>query len=356
MRRTQRVKVVTGLKCNIKCVFCYYRDSLNAPNRSLEQIERNIMYAYRRGIREIDFSGGEPTVHPDLPHIIKMAKEAGIQRVCIISNGWRLADGNYLRTLKDSGLDEILFSLHGPNEEIHDRITDTPGSFRKMLEAFGHAVDEGLVVRTNTVVNRLNYDRLHELCVLIAQYCPAQVNFITINDWCYAKNIIGNLMVSYSEMAPQLREACDFLEPSVPAVNVRYIPFCFMEGYERFVCNHRQVPFDQYEWVPRVRARIEEGTGFLRYLGILGYGMVLGGAWRRLISQPLATTLDDCVSEGLRRYYYAKGPRCPGCRFRELCDGVEKTYAKEYGFKELAPVKGEVVGEPIHFRSSRAHP
>jgi pyruvate-formate lyase-activating enzyme len=356
MYRTRRVKVVTGLKCNIRCVFCYYRDSLDAPNRSLARIQEDIAYAYRRGVREIDFSGGEPTVHPDLPLIITKAKEAGIQRVCIISNGWRLADVNYLKLLKSSGLDEILFSLHGPNEEIHDRITDTPGSFRRMSEALGHAADEGLVVRTNTVVNRLNYSHLRELCVQIAQYHPAQVNFITINDWCYAKNIIGNLMVSYSEMAPQLREACDFLGPSVPAVNVRYIPFCFMEGYERFVCNHRQVPFDRYEWVPRVRARIEEGTGLLRYLGILGYGMVLGGAWRRLCCQPFATTLDDCVTEGLRRHYYAKGPRCSGCRYRELCDGVEKTYAREYGFKELTPARGEGLRDPIHFRSSWAHP
>lgn len=352
MLRTCRVKVVTGLKCNIRCVFCYYRDNLDAPNRSLAHIENDISYAYRRGVREVDFSGGEPTVHPELPRIIAQAKKAGIQRVCIISNGWRLADRGYVRALKDSGLDEILFSLHGPTEDIHDRITDTPGSFRKMQSALEHAVEEGIAVRTNTVVNRLNFDRLRELCEVIGRFDPVQVNFITINDWCYAKNIIGNLMVSYSEMAPHLRGACDILDATVPAVNVRYIPFCFMEGYERFVCNHRQVPYDPYEWVQGVRARNEEGTSYLRYLGILGYGLFLGGALRKLHSQPLAYTLDDCVTEGIRKYYYAKGPQCSGCRYRELCDGVEKTYAREFGFAELQPVKGKIVRDPIFYRRS----
>lgn len=350
MDRTRRVKVVTGLRCNIKCVFCYYRNSLGAPNRTSAQIQKDISYAFRLGVREVDFSGGEPTVHPELPLLIGKAKQAGIHRVCIISNGWRLAEKGYLRSLKDAGLDEILFSLHGPDNDTHDRITDTPGSFRRMIEAFGHAVAEGIDVRTNTVVNRLNYDRLNELCGLVSRFSPAQVNFITINDWCYAKNIIGNLMVSYSEMAPHLRGACDFLEPSVPDVNVRYIPFCFMHGYERFVCNHRQVPFDRYEWVPRVRARIEEGTGLPRYLAILGYGMILGGAWRKLLFQPLAVTLDDCVTEGLRRRFYAMGPQCSGCRYRELCDGVEKTYAREYGFKELVPMECEGLIDPSAFR------
>lgn len=350
MRRTRRVKIVTGLKCNLRCVFCYYRDSLDAANRPLARIRRDISYAFRRGIREIDFSGGEPTVHPDLPRIISLAKETGIQRVCIISNAWRLADRDYLRSLKTAGLDEILFSLHGPNEDIHDRMTAVPGSFRKIREALGHAVAEGIAVRTNTVVNRLNYNRLGDLCDLILRFNPVQVNFITINDWCYAKNIVGDLLVTYSEMAPRLREACHTLESSVPAVNVRYIPFCFMEGYERFVCDHRQVPYDPYEWAQSIRARNEEGTSYLRYLGILGYGLLFGGAWRKLFSQPLVHTLDDCVTEGIRKYYYAKTPQCSGCRYCELCDGVEKTYAEEYGFEELMPAKGEVVCDPIAYR------
>ena len=349
MEKTRRVKIVTGLKCNIQCVFCYYRDNLTAPNRDFREVSKDLLYARRHGVEEVDFSGGEPTVHQDLPQLIGYAKSIGMKRVCIISNGWRLADRPYLRSLKAAGLDEILFSLHGPTADIHDALTATPGSFSRITQAMENAVLEGLAVRTNTVVNRMNHDRLVELGNLIVQYQPVQVNFIAINDWCFAKNLVDNLMLSYSEMSSFLKQACDTLAAQVPAVNVRYIPFCFMQGYERFVCNHRQAPHDRYEWVPRVRARLEEGTGLPRFLAILGYGFLIAGGWQRLFAGR-EELLDHCVVEGLRRWFYSKHPACRRCKYHELCDGVECTYARQYGLGELMTCTGETIQDPLLFR------
>lgn len=184
---TRRVKIVTGLKCNIGCIFCYYRDSLESGNRGFDRIRKDLLYARNHGILEVDFSGGEPTIHPDLPRLISEAKRIGIERVCIITNGWRLADRGYLKALKEAGLDEILFSLHGSSQRIHDRLTDTPGSFSRIIRALEYSKEEGLDIRTNTVVNRLNLEDLVELALLIRSFDPIQVNFITINDWCFAK-------------------------------------------------------------------------------------------------------------------------------------------------------------------------
>lgn len=350
MEKTKRVKIVTGLKCNIKCVFCYYRDNLDAPNRTVVDILADVRYAYRNGVREIDYSGGEPTVHPDLPKLISSAKQLGMERVCIITNGWRLAEQGYFQELKSAGLDEALFSVHGSSAEVHDQLTAVSGSFERISRAMQNSVDLGVVVRTNTVVNRINLDNLLEISRFVAAHMPAQVNFITVNDWCYAKHLVDALMVRYSEMAPRLQEACDFLETKTPAVNVRYIPFCFMLGYERFVCNHPQVMYDPYEWVPRVRARMEEGTSFRRYLGILCYGLFLCGAILKFGRLSLADTLDESVVEGLRRWFYTKRTDCKYCKYTKLCDGVEKTYAKEFGTSELMPCGGARLDDPIYFR------
>lgn len=350
MEKTKRVKIVTGLKCNIKCVFCYYRDNLDAPNRTVADILADVSYAYRNGVREIDFSGGEPTVHPDLPELIASAKQLGMERICIITNGWRLAEPGYFQELKTAGLDEALFSVHGSSAEVHDQLTAVPGSFERISRAMKNALDLGVVVRTNTVVNRINLDDLLEISRFVAAHLPAQVNFITVNDWCYAKHLVDALMVRYSDMAPRLQEACDFLEPKTPAVNVRYIPFCFMQGYERFVCNHPQVMYDPYEWVPRVRARLEEGTSLWRYLGIIGYGLFLCGAGLKLGRLSLVDTLDESVVSGLRRWFYTKRFDCKECKYAELCDGVEKTYDSEFGLDELTPHFGKHLTNPIHFR------
>jgi len=352
MKVTKRVKIVTGLRCNIQCVFCYYRDNLKAPNRKFEEIRRDLLYARNRGITEVDFSGGEPTVHPDLPRMIEEAKSMGMERVCVISNGLRLSSRDYTATLKNAGLDEVLFSVHGSREGIHDGITRIPGSFRKISQALTNASSEGLTVRTNTVVNRMNCDDLLETGGFILNFHPMQVNFITINDWCFAKNLVDTLMLSYSEMSPRLKEACDLLSRRVRTVNVRYIPFCFMKDYERFVCNHRQVKFDPFEWVPRVRARLEIQNNLWRYLGILGYGYIAGGVFRRTFSMSAAEILDESVVEALRRWFYKKGDQCRQCRYTLICDGVEKTYEQQFGLTELDPAAGSAITDPVYFRNN----
>jgi len=356
MLKTRRVKIVTGLKCNIRCVFCYYQDNLKAPNRTYDNIAKDLAYAARHGIQAVDFSGGEPTTHPRLGDLIRAAKALGMQKVAIISNGWKLADRSYLRSLRDSGLDEILFSVHGSKSTVHEELTSTAGSFERIADALANALEEGLEIRTNTVVNRVNLDDLTEIALFVLNFKPKQVNFITINDWCFAKHLIDSLMLTYSEMSPHLIAACDLLEEQVDEVNVRYIPFCFMKGYERFVCNHKQVQYDQYEWVPRVRARLEVQNNLFRYLGILSYGFFIAGGFKNLGRMAFPGVLDECVVEALRKWFYTKHPDCSSCRLNLICDGVENTYAKSFGLGELSPQRGSVVHDSTVFRKDRISP
>ena len=348
---TKRVKIVTGLKCNIQCVFCYYRDNLKAPNRTFDDIRLDLLYAQKHGIQEIDFSGGEPTLHPDLSKLISEAKSLGMRKVSIITNGWRLADRQYLQTLKVAGLDEVLFSVHGPDSDTHDSITRVSGSFQRISEALTNAAEEGIMIRTNTVVNGLNYKHLPNIASFVLLFHPVQVNFITINDWCFAKNLVDTLMVPYSEMSLQLKKACDLLVNRVNTVNVRYIPFCFMKDYERFVCNHKQSVFDPYEWVPRVRARLEVQNSFLRFLAIVLYGFIFGGTFKKALRISPSELADQSIIEALRKWNYTKQQGCTDCRYEKLCDGVENTYANKYGLRELLPEAGEKIVDPNFFRN-----
>ena len=59
---------------------------------------------------KICLSGGEPTLREDLELIISMVKRAGKTAV-LTTNGLRLSDLKYLRSLKKVGLDGALFSL-----------------------------------------------------------------------------------------------------------------------------------------------------------------------------------------------------------------------------------------------------
>jgi len=350
MKKTERVKIVTGLSCNIQCIFCYYRDNLKTSNRKIKEIQKDLLFARKNRISQVDFSGGEPTMHPELGKMITFAKNIGIETVCIISNGIRLSNKNYLKQLQGAGLDEVLFSVHGSNSEIHDAITQCPGSHKKISKALENTVDIGLTVRTNTVVNKINFKDLPDTAEFIKAFSPLQVNFITINDWCFAKELVGNLMLSYSDMSYRLKKACDLLENEIPHINVRYIPFCFMKGYERFVCNHMQVPYDMFEWVPRIRSRLEMQNTLIKHMAILAYGFIVGGMYKELFRTTWPDFLDRCVTQALHKRFYEKHKDCKHCRFNYICDGVENTYARNFGLEELKPDYGERLTNPVFFR------
>jgi tetraether lipid synthase len=47
----------------------------------------------------INFTGGEPTLHPQLPEFLQMCRDAGIRRLTISTNGLKLRDEEYVRKL-----------------------------------------------------------------------------------------------------------------------------------------------------------------------------------------------------------------------------------------------------------------
>ncbi len=350
MLATKRVKIVTGFHCNANCPFCYYRNRIREPHRPKEAIINDLKFAKRHGIEDIDFSGGEPTTHPDLCELISIAKKIGFKNICIITNGLKLKE-SYYKSLFDAGLNETLFSIQGDKDNIHDYCVGVKGAFLAILRAIEIAKNMGIKIRTNTVVFKYNYLELERLTERIVPFEPMQVNFITINDWRFARKSSIQLMCKYSEMSSYLKGACKILmENNVKNLNIRYMPFCMMLGYEQYVCNHGQVKYDPFEWLPHVRVRLETNINFLVYLAMLMFGFFFGKTLFHLSKVKKGDILDQSIVEAIRAYNYCKPKSCRNCRYDLICDGVEKSYAKIFGFKELKSVYGERIREPYYFR------
>jgi pyruvate-formate lyase-activating enzyme len=348
---TRRVKVVTGFRCNADCMFCYYKDRLKSPNLDPRLIKKDLDFAFRQGIREVDFSGGEPTIHPQIGELIGYTKKKGFEKVCIITNGIALANKDYYRSLRESGLDETLFSVQGHDRMSHDSFVNVEGAFARLTSALENAVSLGIKVRTNTVVHKRNHADLLKACRVIAPFKPLQVNFIVVNDWECAKHLLKEVVCRYSEMAPHLKEACDFLAPYLENINVRYIPFCMMAGYEKYLCDVTQLKYDPYEWVPWVRTMLEKHYRWYLTCGLIGFGLLTHRAPLKLLGMKGGEFLDECIINGIRRYGYRQGAECRFCRYRLICDGLERTYARLLGFQELKRIEGENVVEPYYFRT-----
>ncbi len=71
--------------------------------------------AWDAGVPHVVFTGGEPTLRPDLVELIAFAEKLGMVSG-VITDGHRLADPHYLHDLLQSGLDHIMV-LVDPGEE-----------------------------------------------------------------------------------------------------------------------------------------------------------------------------------------------------------------------------------------------
>lgn len=89
--------------CNLDCPICF-ADARPGFSLTLAQVERMLdRFVALEGEPEVvQFSGGEPTIHPDILPMLRLAKQKGIRVVMLNTNGIRIArDDRFLAALAD---------------------------------------------------------------------------------------------------------------------------------------------------------------------------------------------------------------------------------------------------------------
>lgn len=85
-------------KCNLDCKFCYH-DNTGEHKPVTSIISEATKYKY---LGPTILTGGEPTLHPELPQIIEQLAPMG--ETWILTNGVKLADEDYFNSLCKAGL------------------------------------------------------------------------------------------------------------------------------------------------------------------------------------------------------------------------------------------------------------
>ncbi len=96
-----RLPVVTITSaCNLNCPICYVHnkndDAFHMTLADFDSILGHLVEDHGGELDLINFTGGEPTLHPHFLDFIEHARAAGIHRVTICSNGIRLAQEEHL--------------------------------------------------------------------------------------------------------------------------------------------------------------------------------------------------------------------------------------------------------------------
>jgi MoaA/NifB/PqqE/SkfB family radical SAM enzyme len=159
--------VLTG--CNLSCRHCYINPEEHGTGTiPKEQLEKWLKLFHDESKEtNVIFLGGEPTMHPDLPHGIRIAKELGYSSVTVDTNGYLFHD--FLDRVAPADLDYLSFSLDGPNPKINDGLRGK-GVFETCTGNLQKAVALGFNVSLIYTVSRYNIKHLHEMVPLLSRW------------------------------------------------------------------------------------------------------------------------------------------------------------------------------------------
>ncbi len=115
--RSDPYRIELSAPLRLDCALTYRLSELAAPHAAPEErVKRELTTAewqtimdkaWNAGIPHIIFTGGEPTLRPDLPDLIIYAEKLGMVSG-VLSDGLRLCEKDYLQSLLQSGLDHLM--------------------------------------------------------------------------------------------------------------------------------------------------------------------------------------------------------------------------------------------------------
>ena len=146
-------------------------------------------------------------------------------------------------------------------------------------------------------------------------------------------------MVSYRECHRYIKEAIDIMKDSNIFISVRYIPYCIMEGYERYVSGWVQKLFDPYEWSQHTFDCLEN---IRLEREVPGSCTLNNGELKDL--EFVATYNAIKATSGYSQHCV----KC--CSHKWICEGIWKSYENVYGINEFKPFPGPDIKDIMHYR------
>jgi len=299
----RRLELHLTYSCPERCVFCseeHRMEQFRAFPVTFGRVATVLRQHAQRGVTNVHFTGGEPTIHPRFIDVLRLAKKLGM-RTSIGTIGTRLADQTFAEQAVPF-LDEALFSIHGHTKAQHNALARRPWSFERVTQAFRNslAVNPNFSAYTNTVVTRHNVDAL-----------PDTVAFL---------DGLGAKLIVISNLTPEGAGSDEYNALAVPLSKLSVM-------------------------VARIQGRAKNAV--VRFFGIpmcvLGSSDVLSNDlhWDPRVTVEWGTEPGKVVFQSI--YSWAPDRKrthvnaCKSCDKSSLCMGVFERYTDLWSVEDLAP-------------------
>ena len=354
----KRAKIDTGKFCNRSCFFCYYYKELDSKD-FLTPFNAGLLAGYLldKGIREIELSGGEPTVHPKIEQIVGTIKEEFQKRnlppkISIVSNG--SFNREKLELLSD--INEWLISIHG-EEVVHDDIVGKTNSYKRIVENIDYMLNSksiNTIIRLNFVVTTVDAKLLdpkakdgavvsnltENISRILKEYLKKgiQINLLPLNFWKDAIDLsattpdkttyglgedrhLKRIYESINNFVMDVKEL-EILQPKVNnrLLNIRYPQFCLLiNSAKKYARGHYDHLVDVTDWNKLYYPKDYAPEQKVLSADLLHFDP-------RQIYTTKEFTIDNLIEvakiDRLQSHY--KDTICKNCKDFARCDGVKR--------------------------------
>jgi molybdenum cofactor biosynthesis enzyme MoaA len=162
--------LVTG-RCNFACPYCRGFETISEDCGDISpDVAKEVINIWTKDhLRNIRFSGGEPTLYPHLNELVSMCKDEGVQRIAVSTNGSR-SMSMYEKLIED-GVNDFSISLDACCASFGDQMAGVNGKWETVTENIKEIskltyVSVGIVLTSDTVKDAKDIIRFaHELGV-----------------------------------------------------------------------------------------------------------------------------------------------------------------------------------------------
>ncbi len=281
-----------SFECTNNCIFCGPAKSRAKNTADLdEEMFGFISRCAEQGIKTLFFSGaGEPTLNPRLVDYVRFAKASGIPDLFMFTNGSGVTEA-LVAGLQDAGMDNFWVSLHGIGE-THDRVVRRKGSFKEAYRALLliDAANPGRL-NVNTCLNMLNIDQIELLCDKVLAFPNTTAHCLCLPEWD------GNAYLNRARMC-----RLDLLKERLSTISPQCYPLTILDNVPHCVAPHLpHIDNCDYSLLIR-RGESEQAVGNADNMG--------------------HNIIPEICSHA-------------GCRYLNVCTGVDARYVAEYGVDEV---------------------
>jgi MoaA/NifB/PqqE/SkfB family radical SAM enzyme len=138
--------------CNASCVYCSFHKQKNKKAVTLEQARRAIDYLVDIDTGMVSLTGGEPLLNPNLPGIVRYARQKGL--IVLSGTNGALLSAEKARELKSAGLNALWISYESNSPDDFEKNRGVPGLHEKVRAGAKALKDCGLPFFAIALINR----------------------------------------------------------------------------------------------------------------------------------------------------------------------------------------------------------